>query len=433
MQDTIFALSSGNLPSGIAVIRISGPCARFVCETVLGGLPRPREMALRDICSQEGDILDRGLIFWQPAPRSFTGENCVEIHAHGGRAVVAAILNVLGGIPGLRFAEAGEFTRRAFINGKLDLAQAEGLADLISAETEAQRRLAKANADGRQGVLYRNWRDRLLRARAMIEAELDFADEGDVPDTVSASIWSDLDALAGEIAAHCAGFHRAEIVRDGLDVVILGAPNAGKSSLLNALARRDVAIVSSQAGTTRDLIEVSLDLEGYKVRITDTAGIRDAGDEVEQEGVVRALRRAREADLVLFLADVTEAEVIGPPEGLRDVRFIGSKADLAHHGGRRYDLEVSVSSGTGLNELLTMLAVAVKSMAPAKEILPSRLRHVELLTRSVGHIHSALAEKPPELRAEELRLASDALGGITGEIAVEDLLGSIFSTFCIGK
>ncbi|MCC6203879.1 MAG: tRNA uridine-5-carboxymethylaminomethyl(34) synthesis GTPase MnmE, partial [Hyphomicrobiales bacterium] len=208
MQDTIFALSSGNLPSGIAVIRISGPRARFVCETVLGGLPRPREMALRDIRSQEGDIVDRGLIFWQPAPRSFTGENCVEIHAHGGRAVVAAILNVLGGIPGLRFAEAGEFTRRAFINGKLDLAQAEGLADLISAETEAQRRLAKANADGRQGVLCRNWRDRLLRARAMIEAELDFADEGDVPDTVSASIWSDLDALAGEIAAHCAGFHR---------------------------------------------------------------------------------------------------------------------------------------------------------------------------------------------------------------------------------
>jgi tRNA modification GTPase len=390
-------------------------------------------MALRDICSQEGDVLDRGLIFWQPAPRSFTGENCVEIHAHGGRAVVAAILNVLGGIPGLRFAEAGEFTRRAFINGKLDLAQAEGLADLISAETEAQRRLAKANADGRQGVLYRNWRDSLLRARAMIEAELDFADEGDVPDTVSASIWSDLDALAGEIAAHCAGFHRAEIVRDGLDVVILGAPNAGKSSLLNALARRDVAIVSSQAGTTRDLIEVALDLEGYKVRITDTAGIRDAGNEVEQEGVVRALWRARGADLVLFLSDVTEAEDVGPPEDLRDVRFIGSKADLAHHGDRRYDLEVSVSNGAGLNELLTMLAVAVKSMTPAEEILPSRLRHVELLTRSVGHIHNALAEKPLELRAEELRLAGDALGCITGEMAVEDLLGSIFSTFCIGK
>jgi tRNA modification GTPase len=267
----------------------------------------------------------------------------------------------------------------------------------------------------------------------MIEAELDFADEGDVPDTVSASIWSDLDALAGEIAAHCAGFHRAEIVRDGLDVVILGAPNAGKSSLLNALARRDVAIVSSQAGTTRDLIEVSLDLEGYKVRITDTAGIRDAGDEVEQEGVVRALRRARGADLVLFLSDVTEAEDVGPPEGLRDVRFIGSKADLAHHGDRRYDLEVSVSNGAGLDELLTMLAVTVKSMAPAKEILPSRLRHVELLTRSVGHIHNALAEKPLELRAEELRLAGDALGRITGEIAVEDLLGSIFSIFCIGK
>ncbi len=436
MPDTIFALSSGSLPSGVAIIRISGERSRFVCETISGGLPPARRAVLRDIRSDAGEIIDRGLVFWMPAPQSFTGEDCLEIHAHGGRAVIAAILATLARLPTLRLAEAGEFTRRAFINGKLDLTQAEGLADLIAAETEAQRRLAQANADGFQGALYRTWRTRLLYARTMIEAELDFADEGDVSPEIGAAALHDLDMLAKDIAAHCEGFHRAEIVREGLDVVILGAPNAGKSSLLNALARRDVAIVSSEAGTTRDLIEVVLDLDGYKVRVTDTAGLRDAAvGEVEREGMVRARRRASEADLVLLLKDMASAAA-GAETSVelpsRVVR-VGTKADLAGERSDGHDVTVSVLLGTGINEMLTLIASVAKEVASGSELLPSRLRHVHLLLAGVDHIRRALDTASLELRAEELRLASDQIGRITGEIDVEDLLGSIFSNFCIGK
>jgi tRNA modification GTPase len=434
MQDTIFALSSGRMPAGVAVIRVSGPASRFAHETMVGPLGAPREAMLRPIRRPDGEILDRGLAIWFPAPRSFTGEDCLELHLHGSVAVASAVLASLASLQGLRAAEAGEFTRRAFLNGKIDLVQAEALADLIAAETEAQRRFALLNAAGGQSDLYRRWRERLIRSRALLEAELDFADEADVPGSVAESAWHDLGALADEIARHCAAFHRAEIVREGFDVVLLGAPNAGKSSLLNALARRDAAIVSPEAGTTRDLIEVALNLDGYKVRVTDTAGLRDSTSGVECEGVSRALARAARADLVLHLVDMADPGEGMNLEGFKDVLRVGSKADLADPSLGEFAIETSVVDGRGVDTLLGLMAGKAAAASPAADLVPSHWRHVTLLRDAERHVRAALGSAAPlELRAEELRLASVALGRITGEIDVEDLLDSIFSTFCIGK
>ena len=431
--DTIFALSSGKLPSGVAVVRISGPSARFACETMCGTLPAVRHVALKDIKRSDGETLDKGFVVWLPAPRSFTGEDCLELHLHGGKAVVAAVLGELSSLPGLRTAEAGEFTRRAFLNNKLDLVQAEGLSDLIAAETEAQRRLARLDSQGHVGALYAGWRQRLLAARAMIEAELDFSDEADVPDSISDSIWTDVAALRLAVSAHCAGYHRSEIIRDGLDIVILGAPNAGKSSLLNALAGRDAAIVSEEAGTTRDLIEIALDVDGYKVRLTDTAGLRDSESAVEREGVTRAMSRARSADLVLFLVEPSKL-MPGRPVDLVNVKVVGTKSDIGAGYPINPDLMISARTGKGITELLALLAEEVKALAPSGELWPSRQRHVQLLNLAEAHMLRSLQQRMPlEIRAEELRLAGVSLGRITGEIGVEDLLDSIFSTFCIGK
>ena len=325
--DTIVALSSGRLPAGIAVIRISGTQTRFVVETIAGNLPEPRTARYAAFRTPDGATIDSGLILFFPAPHSFTGEDCAEFQVHGGKAVVTALLDTLSAIPGVRHAEAGEFTRRAFLNGKLDLTKTEALADLISAETEAQRRLAVLNAEGAQSLLYSGWRQRLIYARAMIEAELDFADELDVPGSVADIVWADMEKLLGEIREHIGSFHRAEIIRDGYDVVIVGAPNAGKSSLLNALARRDAAIVSDEPGTTRDLVELALDLNGIKVRLTDTAGIREGAGKVEAIGIGRARQRAEAADLVLLLIDPA-AETPVPVLVNPNVIHIGTKADL---------------------------------------------------------------------------------------------------------
>ena len=267
-RDTIVALSSGRLPAGIAVVRISGPKTRFVLETIIGSVPEPRSARYGTFADGAGTHIDSGITLFFQAPASFTGEDSAELHAHGGKAVVAALLDALCAIEGVRLAEAGEFTRRAFLNGKVDLLKAEALADLVSAETEAQRRFAVLNSHGGHKELYAGWRQRLIHARAMIEAEMDFSDEADVPGSVADQIWADIDRMSGEIQRHIAGFRRAEIIRDGFDVVILGAPNAGKSSLLNALAKRDAAIVTDEPGTTRDLIEVVLDLDGRYGRIT---------------------------------------------------------------------------------------------------------------------------------------------------------------------
>ncbi|MEO3997064.1 tRNA uridine-5-carboxymethylaminomethyl(34) synthesis GTPase MnmE [Mesorhizobium sp. CAU 1732] len=436
-RDTIFALSSGGLPSGVAVIRVSGPDVEPVLRGAIGRIPASRKAELCTIRQQDGTVLDRGLVVYFPAPHSFTGEECVEFHLHGGKAVVQAMLSFLTTFEGLRHAEAGEFTRRAFINGKVDLTGAEALGDLIASETEAQRRLAVTHADGGQAKLYAGWRNQLLHARAMIEAELDFADEADVPGSVSDQVWQSMRSLHSQIEQHLTGYHAAEIVREGFRVALIGAPNAGKSSLLNALARRDVAIVTDVPGTTRDTIDVVLDLSGYKIIVTDTAGLRDTTDIVEVIGVQRALAAAANADLILELIDSSDRNLPSPLSVPQNTVWrIGTKRDLQTADAREeFDHLVSSHTGEGLNGLLDAIASKAADAGSVTSIVPFRARHVELLTMCAGHVANAAGEPAAdlELRAEELRLAGDALGRITGAVDVEELLGVIFSQFCIGK
>jgi len=440
--DSIVALSSGRLPAGIAVIRISGGKSRFVVETIAGSMVPSRVAAYRKFRTADGSVLDSGLVVFFPGPNNFTGEDIAEFHVHGGRAVVAKMLETIAGFDGVRHAEPGEFTRRAFLNGKVDLVETEALADLVNAETEAQRRFAVQNAEGVQSELYLGWRQRLIHARAMIEAEIDFADGDDVPGSVSDTVWSDVRAMIDEITRHVDGFRAAEIIRDGFEVVILGAPNAGKSSLFNALARRDAAIVTDEPGTTRDLLEVVLDLEGMRVRITDTAGLRDAPGKVEAIGIEKARTKAHSADLLLLLEDMLNpAEVGAMPADIPALR-IGTKIDLLEGKPQpssfatRYDAVISTKDGTGLAELLAELGRrAAAQIGQAGDILPSRLRHVELLNETKRFLLGAVTgnERGQELRAEELRLAADRLGRIVGAVDVEDMLDVIFSQFCIGK
>ena len=435
--DTIVALSSGRLPAGVAIVRVSGPKSRFALETIAGEVPSARMAQFCRFVDAAGAPIDTGLALFFPGPNSFTGEDVAEFQIHGGRASVSALLNVLTSMDGVRHAEPGEYTQRAFLNGKLDLTETEALADLIAAETEAQRRFALANAAGAQRTLYLGWRERLLHARAMVEAEIDFADEDDVPGSVAASMWADVRALIEEIERHVAGFHAAEIIRDGYDVVILGAPNAGKSSLFNVLAKRDAAIVTDEPGTTRDLLEIALDLGGIRVRVTDTAGLREAGGRIESMGIERARARAAEADLVLMLEDLTAPAHVEVGVADRKVMKIGTKVDLvpgALSGDSRYDRLVSSTSGAGIPELLeevgSRASAAVQSVG---DVLPSRLRHIELLQTTMEFLAKAIEEMELELRAEDLRLAADTLGRIVGAVDVEDILGAIFSQFCIGK
>jgi len=389
--------------------------------------------------SPDGETIDSGLLLFFPGPASFTGEDVAEFQVHGGRAVVAALLQALTGLPAVRHAEPGEFTRRAFLNGKLDLIESEALADLISSETEAQRRLAVSNASGVQSGLYAGWRRRIIHAMAMIEAELDFSDEADIPGSVANEVWADVSALREDIKSHIDGYHSAEIIRDGYDVVIVGAPNAGKSSLLNALAKRDAAIVSDEPGTTRDLVEVALDLEGLKVRLTDTAGIRESAGKVEAIGIERALDRGEAADLVLEVFDASLPTDDGPYVRNANVLRVGTKCDLL---GDKLLIDapgtvfVSAVSGAGVSGLLGRLGELVRAAAgKAGDVLPSRLRHVELLQSAVLDLTDALLDdgRGLELRADDLRQAANQLGRISGAVNVEDLLDVIFAQFCVGK
>lgn len=433
---TVFALGSGRLPSAIAILRISGPQARFALETTTGKLVEPGRLQFRVFRDAAGQVVDHGMGVFFPGPRTETGEDCAELHLHGSRAVVSAMSETLQAL-GLTPAGPGEFTKRAFLNGKIDLVQAEALADLVAADTDAQRRSALLNMKGRQSRLYADWRRRLLHARAMIEAELDFADESDVPGSVAGSIWTDMATLEGEVESYLAGFSRARLVHDGYEVVIVGAPNAGKSSLLNALAGRDAAIVSEQAGTTRDFVEVVLDLGGLKVRIVDTAGLRDeAPDEIERTGMARARQRAASADLVLHLIDLTAPFPLPKVEALGPLLMVGNKADLAGAPDAiTCAVRISAVTGDGIPALLQELARRAEQAAgDLSEPLPSRLRHASSLQTAASHLRaSRQSHLPLELRAEELRSAAAQLGTITGEIGTEDVLGAVFSTFCIGK
>ena len=436
-SDTIFALSSGAPPAGVAVIRLSGPDAGTALATLFGRLPEPRLASYGAIRAGGRDI-DRGLVLWFPGPKSFSGEDCAELHLHGGRAVVAAALGALAAMPGLRLAEPGEFTRRAFFNNKLDLTEVEGLADLIAAETESQRRQALKQAAGSGGATFEGWRARLIRCRALIEAELDFPDEEDVPGSVSDEVWAEARTLGDDMRRQLAASNAAERLRSGLEVVLMGRPNAGKSSLLNALARRDAAIVAPEAGTTRDLIEVHLDLAGYPVTIIDTAGMREASGHVEREGMRRARERGAAADLVVWLSAVDDPAAADAGIG-QDVWTVATKCDLAPVAvgdAVPATLAISVASGEGLAIFEAELArFAAGRLAGAEDAVVTRVRHAQGVGEAVAHIEAAIAGEGRglELRAEDLRRAADALGRITGRIDVEDLLDVVFGEFCIGK
>jgi tRNA modification GTPase len=446
---TIFALSSGRLPAAIAVVRVSGPRAGHALAALARRMPVPREAMLARLRDPATNApIDDALVLWFPRPRSETGEDTVEFHLHGGRAVVAAVLNVLGGIEGLRPAEPGEFTKRAFENGKLDLTGVEGLADLIGAETEAQRRQAFRQLAGLLGERAEAWRTRLIAALALVEAIIDFPDEGDVPHDLVAPALAIAGELRDEIGALLADRRRGERLRDGPVVAIAGPVNVGKSSILNRLAGRPAAIVSPHAGTTRDVIEVSLDLGGYPVTVLDTAGIRDSEDPVEQEGMRRARERASQADLVLWVVDATAPDLTRPPVDLRDrfpeIWVVHNKCDIVQIDRDRYPewmrqyqwLPISAKTGESFDKLLAMLEdFLVNTFSTNESVLITRERHRHLLSSCHKALERALGEAAgrEDIIAEELRLAARDLGRLTGRVDVEDVLDVIFRDFCIGK
>lgn len=435
--DTIFALASGAGRGAVAVLRMSGPASEAILRRLAGGLPKPRHASLRALRDpQGGETLDQALVLWFPGPASYTGEDSAEFQLHGGPAVIAAVGGALAAL-GARPAEPGEFTRRAFLNGRMDLTAAEGIADLIEAETEAQRRQALRQAGGALARLTGGWADRLLRLLAHQEAAIEFA-EDDLPTDLGDRARAGAAALRAEIATHLADGGQGERLRDGLLVAILGAPNAGKSSLLNALAGREAAIVSARAGTTRDVVEVRLALAGVPVTLADTAGLREAADEIEQEGIRRARRRAEEADLVLavFAADrPPDAETLAwvKPGAL----VLANKTDIAAAPeaiGGVAPLAVSARSGAGLDALRTRLAGEAARLAGAGDAaLLTRPRHRAALTEAAAWLAEAEAAPLPELVAEALRAALRALGRLTGQVGVEDILDVVFRDFCIGK
>jgi tRNA modification GTPase len=431
-RDTIFALSSAAGRAGIAVLRVSGPQAGAALEALSAeALPPPRMASLRTFHNEDGEI-DRGLALWFPGPASFTGEDCAEFHVHGGRAIVEAMLAALAAQPGLRPAAPGEFTRRAVENGKLDLTSAEALADLIDAETQSQRRQALRQYEGALYALYEDWRARLIRASAWAEASIDFSDE-ELPEGVLAETNTILNKITKEIQNHLNDSSSGELVREGLHLTVIGLPNAGKSSLINALANRDVAIVSETPGTTRDVIEVRLNLGGYLVTVADTAGLRASPDAIEQEGVRRALARAEAADLVLLLLDgtVPDADLAALP---RADLIVWNKADLPWPRPRE-GLRLSLKTGEGLPTLLETLAAKVRARLERHSDSPplTRARHRHALEEALAALRRAVQASESELMAEDIRMALRALGRITGRVDIEDVLDVVFRDFCIGK
>jgi tRNA modification GTPase len=447
-DQTIFALSSGRAPSAIAVVRVSGREAGAALTLLAGKIPGPRRAARALLRDANRQPIDDAIVLWFPAPSSATGEDVAEFHIHGGQAVLAALFASLSAIENLRAAEPGEFTRRAFENGKLDLTEAEGLDDLIHADTDRQRRQALRQLKGLLGDRVRDWRTQIIEASALIEAGIDFSDEGDVPTELIAPALARIETLLGEIQKVLAGQGRSERLREGLVIAIAGPPNVGKSTLMNQLARRDVAIVSPHAGTTRDIIEVALDLDGYPVTVIDTAGVRETEDPVELEGVRRARARAREADLVLWLSDAEhDKNIVG--EGPAPIWLVRNKIDLDQvgsgtamqsrgkgQGQGEPTFAISASRGDGIPELISGLVGFAQEFFGATESgLISRLRQRELLQQTVASLQRCVAVigQGEELAAEDLRAAAHSLGRLLGRVDVEDILDAVFREFCIGK
>ena len=430
--ETIFALGTGAGRGAIAVIRLSGPLAAETLRALAGRVPAPRQatyVTLRDPAS--GEILDRGLALYFPAPASATGEDYAELHIHGGRATIEAILAALRALPGLRPAEAGEFARRAFAGGKLDLSQVEALADLIEAETTFQRRQALRVAGGALRRQAEAWRAAIIEAMALVEAELDFSDEGDVETLAPGRLTAMLAPIEASMEKALAAAPAAERLRQGFTVMILGRPNAGKSTLLNALAGRDMAIVSPTPGTTRDLIEAHLDIEGLPVTFIDTAGLREAEDDIERIGVSRVLERAEGADLGLWLSDRGEPPPADSAAGL-EMLCVWTKADLS--APPRGGLAISAARGDGLEALLAEVGAHAKArMGDGGSATLIRASHREAVDAARAALQEARRETAPELAAEALRRAAGAVGRLTGQVDVEEVLDSIFSRFCMGK
>ena len=480
-RETIFALSSGRPPAAIAVVRVSGARAGEALKTLTGKVPDARTAALAKVRGHNGQVIDQALVLWFPAPHSETGEDVAEFQLHGGRAVVAAVLSALSRIEGLRPAEAGEFTRRAFENGKLDLTAVEGLADLVMAETEGQRRQAFRQMTGALGNRAESWRSQLIQALALVEARIDFSDEADVPQDLVTPALQVARTLEGEIASALADGRRGERLREGFVVAIAGPPNAGKSTLLNRIAKREAAIVSPYAGTTRDVIEVHLDLGGLPVTLLDTAGIRETDDPVEREGVMRARTRAAGADLMLWVVDASDSGRSGKTamaSALPPTWLVRNKIDVLQKGTQRNEsaelnnennepkvqinnpfknivnerltrkneyefninelkFNISALTGEGFDELLAQLAQHAQAfLAGAESALVTRERHRRALEDTLAALRRALARDlagREDLLAEELRIAGRALGRLTGRVDVEDVLDVIFRDFCIGK
>jgi tRNA modification GTPase len=439
-DETIFALSSGRLPAAIAVVRVSGPRAGVALEKLIGKIPEARRAVhalVRDPSS--GELIDDALALWFPAPRSEIGEDVAEIQLHGGKAVLAALFQALGNIDGIRPAVAGEFTRRALINGKLDLSAVEGLGDLIAAETEAQRRQALSQYRGALASKVDDWRERLIAILATLEAAIDFVDEGDVPEDLVTPAMKAAGELHDEIRQALKNAERGERLREGFVVAIAGPPNSGKSTLMNRLAQRDVAIVTDIPGTTRDPIEVALDLGGVPVVLVDTAGVRETSDPIEAEGVRRALARAQSADLVLWLTAADVRWLPSPPPARR-TSVVRTKADLVDSETQRRltgegAIVVSAERAQGMDELVEYLGREAAALG-GEPALVTHARQRRALTEAADRIASAMSVAVlgrEEIAAEELRLAARALGRVTGRVDVEDVLDQVFRNFCIGK
>lgn len=438
-MDTVFALSSGSPPAGIAVIRVSGPAVATALESLCGGPTEPRRATRRRIVDPySGEPIDEGLVLFFPGPDSFTGEDVAELHVHGGRAVVSRTLAALGALEGCRPAERGEFTRRAFVNGRLDLSAAEGIGDLIAADTEAQRRAALAQMQGSIRKQYESWAASLLRARGLLEAEIDFSEEEGL-----GRIWSEQGRslaiqVRDDLEQALAAYDKARAIREGLEIMLVGSVNVGKSTLLNVLAGRDIAIVSPEAGTTRDLIEVTVDLGGFKVTFVDGAGLRESDEAIESEGIRRVVERARSVDLLLWLRDGPDADGLLIDTD-REIWSVATKGDLEGDEAtirlrNESGYVISARTEDGVPALMDAIGRwAANRASGAGEILVSRERHRSAVREALSHMELALGREEAELAAEELRVAGDALGRLTGRVDADDVLDIVFGEFCIGK